>query len=223
MRIGLIGGTGDIGEGLALRWGYDTDHTILIGSRKKDKAKKVTEQYISKLSGTASDSFDLRAVTNRQAADLADIIILCLPPDYIISTVEQFTDVFDEDDIIVSPAVQMDRDEHGFHYDPLDDGSVAEAINQTLNDGMSVVGAFQNIAAGALADLDHDLSADIIVTGNDPEAKDQIMSLAEAISGVRALDGGPIETTQLVEGLTPLLINLAMYNDELHDLNTQFN
>lgn len=223
MRIGLIGGTGDIGEGLALRWGQATDHTILVGSREKDKAEKVTEQYTSKLSNTDSDGFDLRAVTNREAADLADIIILCLPPDYIIRTVEQFTDVLDEGDIIVSPAVQMHRDEHGFHYDPPDDGSVAEALNQTLSDSMSVVGAFQNIAAGALADLDHDLSADIIVTGNDPEAKGQIMSLAETISGVRALNGGPIETTQLVEGLTPLLINLAMYNDGLHDLNTQFN
>jgi len=124
--------------------------------------------------------------------------------------------------VLVSPAVQMARDAAGFHYDPPEGGTVAESIAAAAPDGVPVVGAFQNLAAGALSDLDNDLAADVIVTGDDEDAKATVRALAEDIDGLRALDGGPLANTGVVESVTPLLINLAMNNDGMHDLGVRF-
>jgi hypothetical protein len=221
MEIALLGGTGDIGEGLALRWAHDTDHTVVVGSRTPEKAEDAVASYRAELDERGVNA-DLVAASNAEAAARADVVVASVPPQYAPDTVASVADGLDADDVVVSPAVAMRRDAAGFHYDPPESGTVAEAIAEAAPDDVPVVGAFQNLAAGALSHLDHDLDVDVIVTGDDDDAIATVRSLAEEIDGIRALAGGPLAATDLVESVTPLLINLAMNNDGMHDLGVRF-
>lgn len=87
---------------------------------------------------------------------------------------------------------------------------------------MPVVGAFHNLAAGRLADLDADLGIDTLLVADDEDAKETVRLLAEGIDGLRALDGGGLANAPEIEGITPLLINVARNNDGLHDLGIRF-
>lgn len=221
MEIALLGGTGDIGEGLALRWARDTGHTVVIGSRKQAKAEQKADEYRSLLSESGHE-MDIEGYGNVEAAERADVVVASVPPEYASDTVETVAPALEEGDILVSPAVRMTRDATGFDYDEPEAGSVAEEIAATAPDGVAVVGAFQNLAAGALSNLDNDLNADVIVTGDDPDARSVIADLAEEIHGIRALHGGSLSNTAVVESVTPLLINVAMHNDGMHDLSVTF-
>jgi NADPH-dependent F420 reductase len=116
----------------------------------------------------------------------------------------------------------MQRDGDGLHYNPPSVGSVTQLAAKAAPDGVPVVGAFHNLAAGRLANLDADLEWDVPVVGDDADAKETVESLAEGIDGLRALDAGPLANASEVESLTPLLINLAANNDGMHDLGVRF-
>lgn len=106
MRIALLGGTGDIGQGLALRFARDTDHEVLIGSRDPEKARDAVETYEENLESRGADA-DVKGFANEMAADRADVVILSVPPYYAGDTVEAVADNLDEDTILVTPAVGM--------------------------------------------------------------------------------------------------------------------
>jgi len=221
MELALLGGTGDIGEGLALRWARDTDHTVHIGSRTPEKATDRAADYREELTERGFE-VDIEASGNETAAAESDVVVVSVPPEYVTSTVESVADGLDTGDVLVSPAVAMGRDGDGFHYEEPDAGSVAEAIADVAPEGVPVVGAFQNLAAGALSNLDNDLDYDVVVTGDDEEATTLVADLAEEIEGIRALAGGPLANSAEIEGITPLLINIAMNNDGMHDLGVRF-
>jgi hypothetical protein len=116
----------------------------------------------------------------------------------------------------------MKRDEDGFHYHPPSAGSVTQLVADAAPEGVPVVGAFHNLAAGRLANLDAELGIDTLLVGDDPDAKETVRLLAEGIEGLRVLDGGGIANAAEVESLTPLLINVARHNDRLDDLGVRF-
>ena len=221
MRIALLGGTGDIGEGLALRWAYHTDHEVLIGSRDPEKARSKAEEYETELSSRGVER-TINGFANEMAADRADVVVLAVPPFYVTDTVEAVADRLDEDTILVSPAVGMKRDDAGMHYRPPKVGSVTQLAAETAPDGVPVVGAFHNLAADVLANLDVELELDTFLVADDGDAKEIVRMLAEGIDGLRVLDAGPLANAAEVESLTPLLINLAIHNEGMHDVGVQF-
>ena len=221
MRIALLGGTGDIGEGLALRWAFHSDHEVVIGSRDPEKARAKADDYQAAIESRGVDT-KLTGFENAMAADRADVVVLAVPAYHIADTVEAVEDSLDEGDILVTPATGMKRDEDGFHYHKPGAGSVTKIAVDAAPDGVPVVGAFHNLAAGRLTDLDAELGIDTLLIGDDESAKSTIGSLAEDIDGLRALDAGGIANAGEVESLTPLLINVAMNNDGLHDLGVRF-
>ncbi|WP_117593094.1 NADPH-dependent F420 reductase [Haloprofundus halophilus] len=221
MRIALLGGTGDIGEGLALRWAYDTPHEVLIGSRDPDRARQKAEEYETELDSRGVD-VKINGFDNEMAADRADIVVLAVPPYHVADTVEAVAPKLDDADVLVSPATGMKRDDDGFHYHPPSAGSVTQLVADSAPDDVPVVGAFHNLAAGRLADLDADLDIDVLLVGDDPDAKETVRMLAEAIAGLRALDAGGIANAAEVESVTPLLVNVAANNDGMHDLGVRF-
>ncbi|MFC7200827.1 NADPH-dependent F420 reductase [Halospeciosus flavus] len=221
MRIALLGGTGDIGEGLALRWAYDTDHEILIGSRDPDKARAKAEEYETELDSMGRER-TVKGFTNEMAADRARIVVLAVPAYYVRDTIESVADVLDEDTILVTPAVGMDRDEEGMHYKPPGVGSVTALVRKTAPDDVPVVGAFHNLAADRLANLDVDLDLDTLVVGDDGDAKGLVADIGEEIEGLRVLDAGGIANAPEVESVTPLVINIAMNNEKMHDVGVRF-
>lgn len=221
MQIALLGGTGDIGEGIALRLARDSDHDVIVGSRKEAKAIDAVTEYNDRLEARGHD-VTIEGYDNETATANASVIVLSVPPNYAASTVSDVESGLEDGDVLVSPAVQMERDADGFHYDPPEIGSVTEAVAEAAPEQIPVIGAFHNIAAGALTDLDNDLTADVALTGNDDEAKTKTGDVVEAIDGLRALDAGGLTASPEVEAITPLLINLAMNNDGMHDLGVQF-
>lgn len=218
--IALLGGTGDIGEGLAIRWAYHTDHRVIVGSRDADRAQDKADEYRAALAERDVDG-TIEAAANPDAAAEAAVIVLSIPPAYVVDTVERLGDRFG-DAIIVTPAVAMDRDGEGFHYDPPAEGSVTAAVAAAAPPETPVVGAFHNLPAATLADLDADLDADTAVLGDDADAKATVRRLTEAIDGLGTADAGGIANAPEVEGVTPLLINIALHDEERHHVGVRF-
>lgn len=221
MRIALLGGTGDIGAGLALRWAADTDHELVVGSRDPEKARAAAEEYETELDSRGVDR-KITGFANEMAADRADVVVLAVPPYHVGDVVENVAANLDEGALVISPAVGIASDESGLHYNPPSAGSVTGLVAERAPDDVRVVGAFHNLAADRLADLDADLDLDTLVVGDDEGARSQAADLASDIQGLRALDAGPVGNAAEVESLTPLLINLARYNDGLRDVGLTF-
>jgi len=221
MRIALLGGTGDIGQGLALRFAYHTDHEVVIGSRDPERAREKAQEYETELDGRGVDA-DVLGFENAMAADRADVVVVAVPAYHATDTVEAVADRLDADDVLVTPAVGMERDDDGLHYNPPSAGSVTELVASAAPDNVPVVGAFHNLAADRLANLDVEIDFDTLVVGDDDDAKDTVTMLAESIDGLRVFDAGPLGVAAEVESLTPLLVNLAINNEGLHDVAVKF-
>ncbi|NEU57902.1 NADPH-dependent F420 reductase [Halorussus sp. MSC15.2] len=221
MRIALLGGTGDIGQALALRWARDTDHEILVGSRDPEKARGKADEYETELDSIGVER-DVKGFANEMAADRADVVVLAVPAFHVRDLVESVADRIEDADVLVSPAVGMDRDEEGFHYKPPKAGSVTELVADAAPEGVPVVGAFHNLSADRLANLDVELDLDTLVVGDDGDAVETVVELADQIDGLRALKAGGVANAAEVESMTPLLINLAVENQGMHDVGVKF-
>lgn len=221
MEIALLGGTGDIGEGLALRWAYDTNHDIVIGSRDADRAETKAEEYETELDSRGVET-TVHGAANPEAAADADVVVLAVPAYHLADTVESVADALADDAVLVSPAVGMKRDDAGFHYNRPGSGSVTQLAVDAAPEGVSVVGAFHNLPAGRLANLDAELGIDTLVVGDDADAVATVSALADGIEGLRPLRAGSLDNAAEIEAVTPLLINVAQNNDDLHDLGVSF-
>jgi NADPH-dependent F420 reductase len=220
MHVTLLGGTGDIGEGLALRIAGGTEHTVTIGSRDTDKATSAADEYETTLADHGIEA-SIDGAENPTATTDADIAVCCVPAYHLTDTIEAVADELG-DTVLVSPAVGMKRDESGMHYNPPGVGSVTQLAATSAPDGTPVAGAFHNLAAGKLADLDADLDWDVPLVASEDSARDTVVSLIEDMEGLRPLFAGDLANASEIESLTPLLINLAQHNDGLHDLGVQF-
>jgi len=221
MRIALLGGTGDIGQALALRWARDTDHEILVGSRDPEKAREKADEYETELDSVGVER-DVKGFANEMAADRADVVVLAVPAFHVRDLVAAVADRVADADVLVTPAIGMDRDEEGFHYKPPKVGSVTQLVADAAPDGVAVVGAFHNLSADRLANLDVELDLDTLLVGDDEDAVETVRMLADQIEGLRPLKAGGLANAAEVESLTPLLINLAMENEGMHDVGVEF-
>jgi len=220
MQIALLGGTGDIGEGLALRWAFHTDHEVVVGSRDAGRAAAKAEEYETELSSRGVDR-TVEGHSNHGAAERADVVVVAVPPEHVADTVESVGDAL-AGSLLVSPAVAMDFDAAGAHYARPDAGSITALAADAAPEGVPVVGAFHNLAADRLANLDVTLDQDTLVVGDDEDAKGIVRRLAEGIVGLRALDAGPLANAPEVESVTPLVINVARHNEGMHDVGVTF-
>jgi NADPH-dependent F420 reductase len=221
MQIALLGGTGDIGEGLALRWAYHTDHEVLVGSRDPEKAETKAAEYETELDSRGRE-VTVTGLGNGAAAARASVVVLSVPAYHAVDTVESVADELDAGDVLVTPAVGMKRDDAGFHYNRPGAGSVTALVAAAAPEDVAVVGAFHNLPAGRLADLDATFDWDTAVVGDDADAKRTVMDIAGGIEGLRPVDAGGIANAGEVEAITPLLVNLARENDDLHELGVKF-
>jgi len=213
MKIALVGGTGDIGEGIALRWGLETTHEILVGSRKREKADERAREYGERLEiAGRKGKPDMVGLANEDAAREGDIVVLCVEAEVVVPATRSLLGVLHQDQIVVSPAVPMVRRGKYFFYAPPPEGSLAVQIAGVLPERMPLVSALHTVPAHKLADLERPLDQDVVCLGGDEDAKKTVMGLIGEIAGLRPLDGGPLSASCLVESITPLLINLAIAN-----------
>lgn len=221
MHIAILGGTGAVGEGLALRWLYHTDHEVLVGSRKAERATAAAAEYRETVR-RRGETCTVDGWQNAEAAGNADVVVLAIPPYHIAGQVEKVATSLTPGTVLVTPAVGMSRTDRGLSYNPPDAGSVTQLVADRAPAAVETVGAFHNLPADDLRDLERPLERDTLVVGDDREAKRLVMDLAAGIDGLRPLDAGPIQNAAAIESLTPLLINLASFNDDLGDVGIQF-
>jgi 8-hydroxy-5-deazaflavin:NADPH oxidoreductase len=211
MKVGIIGGTGDQGLGLALRLARAGEE-IIIGSRDVKKA----ENAVSLVKNMLNDDevHKIRGTTNQDAAREAELAVLTVPLQAQILTLKGVKDEL-QGKIMVDATVPLDSCLAGRpnRYVDVWEGSAAERSQALLQDQqVKVVSAFNNMSAASLTNADNDVECDCLVSGDDLEAKKVVMELAEKIPGVRAIDCGPLENARIVEKITPLLINLNIRN-----------
>lgn len=221
MRIALLGGTGAIGEGLALRFGAHTTNQIVVGSRDADRASEVAASYEERLASHDIDT-SIEAGVNVDAVAGAEVAILGVPPYHARETIETVSHDIEDDAILVTPAVGMRRSETGCHYDPPPVGSVSELVAKTAPEHVSVVGTYHSLPAERLANLDADLDMHTPVVADDEPAKETVQTLTDAIPGLTPIDAGPLANAAGVESLAPLLVTLKQYNESLPELGIRF-
>lgn len=207
MRIALLGGTGNIGEGLARRWAHK--HDVTIGSRNVQKAEEVAKFCEEDLLKRGI-SCEMCGAENIRAVENCDIIVVALQYEYAISTVESIKNYLDGGQIVLSPVVPMAKNGFMRYIPPREYGSAAMEI-QSIIPTIHVVSAFHTVPAARLINLNDDLGLDVIVCG-DNGPKEVIMDLVRDIRGLNPLDGGPLEASYMTESVTPLLLNLSARN-----------
>ncbi|MBC7085221.1 MAG: NADPH-dependent F420 reductase [Methanomethylovorans sp.] len=240
MKIAIIGGTGSIGKGFALRWGLK--HKVIVGSRNQEKALAKAAEYndILKVYGYKAD---ITGDVNVKAAAEADVVLLAIRYAQVASTIEQIKPGI-AGKILISIVVPMEKNscmivpgevplqistnfsddykKEYFCYIAPAIGSAAQEIASLLKDSATeVVSAFHTVPAAKLADLDIELNYDIGVCGNCEKSKNIVFGLVRDIPGMRPLDIGPLEASSMVESLTPLLLNVAIRNN-MKDVSIKF-
>jgi NADPH-dependent F420 reductase len=199
LNIGFIGGTGEEGMGLAYRFAL-AGHPCTIGSRDRAKAQASVEELLAKDAG-----LPLTGATNADAAAQADVILVTTPYAAQTATLPPLAEAA-SGKIVVSTVVPMSFEGGRASLLAVPEGSAAEQ-EQALLPGARVVAAFQNLSARKLL-KDAPLEADVVVCADGAEDRRAIMQLAEAIEGVRGVDGGALSNAKLVEGITVLLVSV---------------
>ena len=209
MKIAIIGGTGDQGLGLALRFAK-VGEEVIVGSRELKKAENAVDLMKNMLE---DDLPNITAMTNQDAAVNGDIIILTVPLQAQMVTLRSIKDNLNGE-IFVDATSPLEGCLGGkpTRYVDLWEGSAAERSAEFLGNKANVVSAFCNISASSLTDINEDVECDCLISGDDHEANKIVMEIAEKISGINAVECGALENARIVEKLTPLLINLNIRN-----------
>jgi NADPH-dependent F420 reductase len=217
MKIAILGGTGSIGEGFALRWAEK--HDIMICSREVDRAVKAAQEYTGTLLNKGLLCCGISGCTNEVGIKDVDVVVLSVPYQGVVDLLKNLKPFF-KDQIVISLVVPMKKNKW-FEFTPPKQGSAALEIKDILPESVKIVSAYHNISAKKLADLELALDYDVVVCGDDEHAKRTVMELTHEIKNLRPLDGGGLASSYMIESLTPFLINLALRNG-LSDLGVKF-
>jgi NADPH-dependent F420 reductase len=201
--IAILGGTGDQGLGLALRFAK-AGRPVVIGSRKLERALSAAAEVASLVPGA-----DVVGLSNEDATRRAEIVILSVPFEFTAATVKSLREVLAPGQVLVSMAVPLATaiGDGAVRTLGIWQGSAAEMVQALAPKGIPVVSAFQNVSAHRLRDLDHPVECDVVVSGQ-KAARQRVIELCALVPGLRGLDGGVLANARIVEDLTALLIGL---------------
>jgi NADPH-dependent F420 reductase len=214
MKVGLIGGTGGMGEGFALRW--SSRHDVIIGSREVQKAKDAAETYTK----VAKESYGNRmtgSITgdeNLAVTKSSDILLLSIHYEHIAEMCSQLSRQLRDDCIVITPIVPMEKTGAGFVYIPLEQAKkpAAEIVADNLPPRSRIVSAFHTISEARLKNITESLDSDTFVCGDDRNIVSTVNSLISEIAGLRPIYLGPLSISYQAEILTPMLLNSAHRN-----------
>ncbi len=203
--VAVVGGTGDQGFGLALRWAK-AGRQVLIGSRVGSRA----EEAAARVKAAVGESAQVEGGENAEVVARAALVVLSVPFEAQIATLKSLRAAWRPGQILVDLTVPLETAAGGSPTRLLGvwAGSAAEQAAQNVPEGVAVVGAFHNVGAHALKEIEHAMDCDVIVCGDDGEARKRVRPWVEAIPGCRYVDGGKLENARIVESLTALLIGI---------------
>jgi len=202
--IPIIGGTGALGYGLALRWAR-AGRAVVIGSRSEERAAEAAR----KLSNLAPDA-EIEGLRNDVAARQGPVVFLTVPFRAQSENLNNLRESLEPGQLLVDCTVPLAAAVSGKATRSLGvwQGSAAQQAQEMVPDGVTVVAGLHTISAPMLADTGAELAEDVLLCGDRKSDKAQVAGLIEEIPGLRAVNAGPLEMARIVEQLTPLLISI---------------
>lgn len=204
--IAIVGGTGPEGRGLALRWARAGKH-VIVGSRDASRARTAAQE----IAAQAGAKVQIEGMDNVAAVQASSIVVLTVPFVGQADTLKQLKDTFQSGSVVIDTTVPLAAGVGGRPTRTLGvwQGSAAQAARELLPEHVKFAAAFHNTGAKLLLS-DGPVDCDVIVCSDDPQAREVASELANAIPGVRAVDGGKLENSRTVEQLTALLIQINL-------------
>lgn len=206
--IPIIGGTGALGFGLALRLAA-AGRAVVIGSRDPGRAEEAAQRVRDQVPGAEAEGAE-----NAEAATRGPIVFLAVPFRSQSENLTNLKGALTEGQILVDTTVPLAAAVSGKATRLLGvpQGSAAEQAQEMVPEGVTVVSALHTVSAATLSKLDAELDEDVLVTGDKKDDKRRVAELIALIPGLRPVNAGALETARLVEGLTPLLISVNIRN-----------
>lgn len=199
--IAILGGTGDLGTGLARRW-TEAGYRVIIGSRTQEKAIDAVNNLTAVMNERGIAEFTVEAMENFEAAEIADIVTLTVPFSHQQSVLELVKPVL-QDKILIDVTVPLVPPKVARVQLPAE-GSAGQIAQNILGEGIRVVSAFQNVAAAHLQD-GNELNCDVLVCGDSKDARSEVIKLVQG-AGMRGFHAGSIANAAAVEAMTSVLI-----------------
>jgi len=213
MKIGIIGGTGGMGKGFALRW--CNKHEILVGSRDSSRAATSADEYTK----TAKETFNNENVSisgndNLSVVKESDVLVLSIPYDNIDTICSELLPNIRDDCVVISPIVPMTKTDVGFECVAIKENKPFshQTVEKHMKDKTKLVSAFHVISEKKLVNPTLALDYDIFVCGDSKESVEMVNGLINEIEGLRPIYLGPGTLSYLVEMSTPLLLNAMIRN-----------
>jgi NADPH-dependent F420 reductase len=197
--IAVLGGTGKEGSGLGLRWAH-AGHRVIIGSRSPDRAGETAAAINARIGKQNAEGAD-----NLAAAKAADIVVLTVPYAAQLATLQEVKAAL-AGKILIDVTVPLVPPQVSRVQLP-DGGSAVFKAQTMLGETVRVVSAFQNVSAELLAEIGKPVDCDVLVCGDDREARSQVIALAKD-AGMRAFHAGPLVNSAVAEALTSVLITI---------------
>ena len=202
--IAIVGATGDLGFGLALRLAQ-AGTPVAIGSRDAGRAAEAAERVLAEVPGA-----DVRGAANPEAVAAAEIVVLSVPFASQAATLKSIKDALSPGTLLLDVTVPLATAVGGRPTRVLGvpQGSAAQQAQELVPAGVTVVSALHTVAAAHLADLSHAFDEDVLVCGDDQDAKRRVAALIGQIPGLRPVDAGKLEMARITEQLTALTISI---------------
>ncbi len=211
-KIAVIGGTGAEGRGLALRFAK-AGLWVRIGSRDVSRAEAAAKGIAAQ-----TGSSQVSGHTNAEAVGGTSVVLLTVPLAAQVETLKSVRESFVAGAILVDTTVPLEASIGGrvSRMVTLWDGSAAQQAARLAPPGISVVAAFHALSAALLGELDREVDSDVLLCGDNPEAKSTVGELAEMIPGVRAIDAGGLDAARFLENSAAMLIALNIRHKVKH-------
>ena len=213
MKVGIIGGTGGMGKGFALRW--SKNHDVIVGSRDATRASSSAEEYTN----LAKEAFGeingtITGKDNISVAKESDVLILSIPYENIDAVCSEVLPQTKDSCVVISPIVPMTKTDVGFEFIPIKENKPFsyQLVSKYVKDKSKLVSAFHVISEKKLVNPTLELDYDIFVCGDDKDSVDTVNSLISEIKGLRPIYLGPGELSYMAEIATPLLLNAMIRN-----------
>jgi 8-hydroxy-5-deazaflavin:NADPH oxidoreductase len=199
--IPIIGGTGALGYGLAVRWAQAGER-VVIGSRKPERATEAAERVRA-----AAEGAEVEGLDNAEAVARGPIVFLTVPFRAQSETLTNLKEALRPGQLLVDCTFPTAAAISGKAWRTVGvwQGSAAQQAQEMVPDGVTVISALHTVHAGALADGDP-LDEDILICGDKKVDKARVAELIERIDGLRAVNAGPLEMARIAETLTGMLI-----------------
>jgi NADPH-dependent F420 reductase len=206
--ICIVGGTGALGFGLALRLGQ-AGVPVVIGSRDGARAEEAAARGAAQLPRAS-----FRGLQNADAVAEAEVVILSVPFRNQSETLTNLKGALRDGQLVIDATVPLAAAVSGKATRTLTvwQGSAAQQAQEMAPEGVRVVSAFHTVSAALLTDLDHELDEDVLVCGDRRQDKLKVTELVNRIPGLRCVDCGPLEMARIVEQLTALIISINVRN-----------